>query len=89
MRIFDPEKAIVIQTDVSDHMITGIMSQDEQSLDFISQKINPVEQNYTISEKEIIAVIQAIKEWRKYLEGGITENKMITDHKNLIYFKET
>ena len=34
----------------------------------MSKIMNSVEQNYTISEKEMLTVIQTIKKWRKYLE---------------------
>ena len=56
---------------------------------YMSKTMNPVEQNYTIFEKEMLAVIQTIKEWRKYLKGSQQKIKIITDHKNLTYFKET
>ena len=46
------------------------------------------EQNYTITKKEMLAIIQAVKECKKYLEGLKTRAKIITDHKNLIYFQE-
>ena len=46
------------------------------------------EQNYIITEKEMLAIIQAVKEWRKYLEESTTKAEIITDHKNLTYFKE-
>ena len=54
----------------------------------MSKKMTSAEQNYTITEKEMLAIIQAVKEWRKYLEGSKTRAKIITDHKNLTYFQE-
>lgn len=50
--------------------------------------MNPAEQNYIISEKKMMIVVQTVKEWRKYLEESTIENKVITDHKNLTYFKK-
>ena len=35
-----------------------------------------------------MAIIQAVKEWRKYLEGSKTRAKIITDYKNLTYFQK-
>ena len=46
------------------------------------------EQNYTITKKEMLAIIQAVKEWRKYLKEPKTRAEIITDHKNLTYFQE-
>ena len=36
----------------------------------------------------MLAIIQAVKEWRKYLKGSKTRAKIITDHKNLPYFQK-
>ena len=55
----------------------------------MSKKMTSAEQNYTITEKEMLAIIQAVKEWKKYFEGSKTRAKIITDHKNLTYFQET
>ena len=54
----------------------------------MSKKMTSAEQNYTITEKEMLAIIQAVKEWRKYFERSKTRAKIITDHKNLTYFQE-
>ena len=54
----------------------------------MSKKLTSAKQNYTITEKEMLAIIQAVKEWRKYLERSKTRAKIITDHKNLTYFQE-
>ena len=53
----------------------------------MSKTMNQVEQNYGITEKEMLVIIQAIKEWRKYLKGTQRKVKIVTDHKNLEYFK--
>lgn len=62
LRIFNSEKPIVIETDVSDYTTAEILSQEKQSVEFISHKMNKTEQNYIITEKEILAVIQVVKE---------------------------
>ena len=36
----------------------------------------------------MLAIIQAVKEWRKYLERSKTRAEIIIDHKNLTYFQE-
>ena len=54
----------------------------------MSKKMTSAEQNYIITEKKMLAIIQAVKEWRKYLKGSKTKAKIITDHKNLTYFQE-
>ena len=90
---FDPTKRLIIKTDASDHTTAAVISQKIegglQPLGFMSKKMTSAEQNYTITEKEMLAIIQAVKEWRKYLEGSKTRAEIITDHKKLTYFQET
>ena len=89
---FDPTKRLIIETDASDHTTVAMISQEVegglQPLGFMSKKMTSAEQNYTITEKEMLAIIQAVKDWRKYLKGSKTKAKIITDHKNLTYFQE-
>ena len=54
----------------------------------MSKKMTSAEQNYTVTEKEMLAIIQAVKEWRKYFKGSKIRAKIIMDHKNLTYFQE-
>ena len=54
----------------------------------MSKKMTSAEQNNTITEKEMLAIIQAVKEWRKYLERSKTRAEIIMNHKNLTYFQE-
>ncbi len=37
---------------------------------FYSRKLLPAEINYTIYDKEMLAIVQAFKHWRAYLEGA-------------------
>jgi hypothetical protein len=45
--------------------------------------------NYDIHDKELLAIMQALKEWRKYAEGSPHTVKILTDHKNLVPFTTT
>ena len=53
---------------------------------FYSKSLTPVECNYEIHDKEMLAIIQALDEWRHFLEGTQHPVKIWTDHKNLEYF---
>ena len=48
----------------------------------------PVECNYKIYNKELLAIIKCFKEWQLDLEGNHAgvPIKVITDHKGLEYF---
>ena len=88
---FDPIKRLIIKTNASNHTTAAVISQEIegklQPLGFLPKKMTSAEQNYTITKKEMLAIIQAVKEWGKYLEGSKTRAKIITDHKNLTYFQ--
>ena len=45
-----------------------------------------MEWNYEIHDKEILAIIYALEEWRHFLEGVTHPVEIWTDHKNLEYF---
>jgi len=45
-----------------------------------------VERNYEIHDKEMLAIIHALEEWRHFLEGAQHPVEIWTDHKNLEYF---
>jgi hypothetical protein len=59
---------------------------------FTSQRIpvktfNATEQNYPIYDRELFALIRALKEWKVLLEGAPHEITVYTDHQNLKYFR--
>jgi hypothetical protein len=51
--------------------------------------MTPAERNYDIYDKEMLAIVDAIREWRVYLEGAKFTIDIVTDHKNLQYFLTT
>jgi len=81
-----------IEADSSDFVSGAILSQrlprEEkwQPVAFYSKSLAPVERNYEIHDKEILAIIHALEEWRHFLEGARHPVEIWTDHKNLEYF---
>jgi len=45
------------------------------------QKSIPAERNYDIYDKEMLAVMRALEQWRHYLEGAKHPVQILTDHK--------
>ena len=45
--------------------------------------------SYKIHDKELLAIVNAFKQWRVYLEGSKHEVQVYSDHKNLLYFTIT
>src|SRR5258705_8687558 len=53
----------------------------------MSRSFNPVECNYDIYDRKLLAIIKALKEWCHYLEGGLQPIEILSDHKNLEIFR--
>ena len=81
---------IRVEVDSSDFANGGILSQEIDGvwrpIAFRSQSLSPTQQNYEIYDKELLAIVEALREWRHYLVGNHFE--IWTDHQNLTYFRE-
>ena len=91
---FDYEKKCIVETDASDNVSAGVLSQYSEDgklhpLAFFSRKHSLQEINYEIYDKELLAIIKAFEEWRPMLEGAGLPIKILTDHRNLQYFMTT
>jgi len=53
---------------------------------FYSKSLSFMEQNYGIHDKEMLAIICMLEEWRHFLEGVTYLVEIWTNHKNLEYF---
>jgi hypothetical protein len=83
----DFTKEFIITTDASNFAVGAILSQGKVNHDrpiaFASRTLNKAEQNYSTSEKELTAIVWAVKHFRPYIFG--TRFKIVTDHKPLLY----
>jgi hypothetical protein len=91
LKPFDWIKEAIIETDASDFVSTGVLSQhnDEGVLclvAFFSKKHSSVKCNYEIYDKELLAIIRCFEEWRPEVEGSEIPIKVLSDHRNLEYF---
>ena len=72
---------------VSDASIAGtgaVLMQGDKVIAYTSAKFTPAEVNYTTTEQEMLGVVNALTEWRCYLEGP--EVTLITDHNPNTFF---
>jgi hypothetical protein len=91
---FNPNCEYIVETDTSDFALSGTLSQiaADKKLHpnaFHSRKFSPAEINYEIHDKELLAIVDSFKAWRRYLEGLFHTVQVFTDHKNLEYFMTT
>jgi hypothetical protein len=81
-----------LECDASNFATGAVLSQlqdDRQyhPVGFMSKSFNDIERNYQIHDKEMLAIIRALEEWRHFLEGAPEPFKVFTDHRNLAYFR--
>ena len=94
LALYDYTKKTILETDASDWASGGVLSQyDEEGrlrpVAYFSSKHSAQECNYEIYDKELLAIIKALEEWRPELQGTQEPFEVITDHKNLEYFTTT
>lgn len=81
------EETFYVTTDASDVAIGAVLSQGELPNDrpiyFFSKTLNDCQRRYSTIQKELLAIVEAIKTFRVYLYGRFFI--LITDHKTLCY----
>ena len=86
----DFAKPFVVQSDASDAGIGAALLQSHQGklhpILFCSRKLRPREVNYSVTEKEALAIIFAVKKFDQYLYGN--DFLLHTDHSALEYIQK-
>jgi hypothetical protein len=79
----DFSKPFEIHTDASHSQLGAVISQEGKPIAFYSRKLNPAQTRYTTTERELLSIVETLKEFKNILLG----HKIIvhTDHKNLVY----
>ena len=86
LKQWDPDRKTVVEADCSGTAIGACLSQYDKGvlypIAYFSASLSPAERNYTIHDKELLAIIRATKEWRAELQSVATPFTILTDHKN-------
>jgi len=96
------ERPFVVHTDASAYGVGAILLQEGETsqtnatqkpklhpLAYYSASFIQAERNYDIYERELLAVVKALKHWRHHLAGAKNPFTVVTDHANLAYWKES
>ncbi len=78
----DYSKVFKIYTDTSNKQLGAVITQDNRHIAFFSRKLSEVQQKYSVTEIELIAIVKTLKEIKGILQGQSI--KVFTDHKNLM-----
>lgn len=77
-----------LHTDASSYAIGGVLIQKFDGVDhpiaYCSRTLSSQEMNYTATERELLAVIYALEQYRSYIEGK--KCHIVTDHASLQWF---
>ena len=95
LRHFDPKLKIRVEPDASGSAVAAIISQLQEDdsqwhpVAFWSRKMQASEINYDTHDAELLAIVEAFKQWRHYLEGSRYPITVMSDHANLRFFMTT
>ena len=70
----DLDKKMRMEVDVSDYATEGVLSMECEDglwrpVAFLSKSLNETERNYEIHDKEMLAIIKGLENWRYLLKG--------------------
>jgi RNase H-like domain found in reverse transcriptase/Reverse transcriptase (RNA-dependent DNA polymerase) len=92
LMMLDHLKPFQIQVDSSLFATGGILTQmdtngDRHPCAYLSKSLTKEQRNYDTGDRELLAIIQALKEWRHYIQGSGHTTIVLSDHDNLRHFK--
>jgi len=88
----DSTKPFVIETDASKFATGAVIRQKDMNGDwhpcgYISHSFDATQWNYEIYNRELMGIVRVLETWRHYLQGSPFPTIILSDHKNLTYFR--
>ena len=75
-----------LQTDASDSGVGAVLLQDGHPLAFVSKALGPRTRGLSTYEKEYLAILIAVDQWRSYLQHD--EFVIFTDQRSLMHITD-
>src|SRR6202167_6350786 len=88
----DMSRPFQLEVDASAFATGAILSQKDsrgksRAVGYHSKTFNDAERNYDIHDRELLAVVRGLDNWRHLLAGSAHPITILTDHKNLQYYR--
>ena len=93
LRVPNDKDSFKLSTNASNFVTEAVLSQKDMQTNlwhlvaFFSKSLDVHERNYEIYDKELLAVIQKLEEYRHYLEGHLYKVEIWSDYQNLTFFR--
>ncbi|QRW26650.1 Retrotransposable element Tf2 protein [Rhizoctonia solani] len=89
----NPKLPYYLETDASGVAMGAILSQRGEDnrlhpVAYMSKSFSGAKANYDTHDKELLAIIKALEEWRIFLEATDRPIQVFTDHRNLEYWMQ-
>jgi len=93
------DKPFIVHTDASAYGVGAILLQEGEvnpqkptkprlhPITYYSATFTPTERNYDIYERELLAILKALQNWRPHLAWTPHPFTLVTDHANLTFWK--
>jgi RNase H-like domain found in reverse transcriptase/Reverse transcriptase (RNA-dependent DNA polymerase) len=93
LMMLDHSKPFRIKSDTSKYASEAVLTQtdineDRHPVAFLLKTFMDTERRYEIYDRELLGIVQALKEWRHYIQGSGHTTLIHTDHQNLTYFRK-
>ena len=75
-------KPFFVETDASGTGIGAVLMQGGHPLAYLSRALGPRSRGLSTYEKEYMAILIALEQWRSYLQHA--EFQIVTDHRSLV-----
>ena len=88
----DHTRPFQIQNDLSLFATGGILMQmdtngDHHPCAYLSKSLTKEQRSYYTDDRELLAIVRTLKEWRHYIKGSGHTTTILSDHDNLRHFQ--
>ena len=92
LAVLDLMKPFIMESDASKWALGAVLRQQDMNGDwhpcaYLSKTFDQTQRNYDIANRKLLVIITALETWRHYLQGSPHTVMILSDHKNLTYFK--